>query len=99
LGGLRNYERLSTSARLELVTALVEAAPDEPAAAAWVSRWLAEKRNCPRPADIRAGFRGVAGVPPGEPKAQYGCSLCGGTGWISKEIGGVWGAKRCACGA
>ena len=91
LEGLPGFPVGHPAAILELAKAL-ETAPSGQAAEQWVTDWLANEAVCPVPAEVRAAFRQ-------EPKPPQDCLLCGGTGWISKEIGGVWGAKRCACGA
>lgn len=84
LGVFEDFRFMGAEAQEELVTALMEASPDDGFASKLVSEWIANCLKCPTPADIRRVARTMlqnaeesTGWKP--PK----CAACSDTGWIT----------------
>ena len=97
LRGLRNFPHDYAEAIAELAQALMSASTRE-AAERFVSDWLRETPVAPAPAEIYESLKPPAPPPPTYVK-EPSCGLCGDSGWVSREVNGYMGARRCECQA
>lgn len=91
------YFPADREARRELVIALCNC-NDLSEATAIIDNYVERESRCPTPADIR---KAIWDSRPPEPNTEQHyarrCKQCSGTGWITVERYGYYGARECEC--